>query len=164
MTVLLTIWALLQTLLLAGEMTAAGAKLAMDYVTGRAVPVTAARSTYWALCTAAAAGGRTPTLAQVAAVEPFTAGTNGYSRPSPAWTDPGAADPTVSSNNGTLTVGPFTADPANITHAYLVTAATGTTGDVLFGGTLTVAKDAASGESIQFAAAAAVLELSGTFF
>lgn len=147
-----------------GEYTAYGAKQALDYTTKRAVAHTATGSVYWALCTAAAAGGRNPTLAQVAAAEPFTAGTNGYSRPAPVWTDPGTADPTVSSNNGVLTVGPFTADPANITHAYLVNAATGTTGEVIFGGTLTVAKDAASGESIQFAANAAQLELSGTFF
>jgi hypothetical protein len=55
--------------------------------------------------------------------------------------------------------GPFTADPPNVTHCALVSAATGTTGDMLGFWTLDAAKDAATGESIQFNTGALTMSL-----
>lgn len=128
-----------------GEFSQVGANYALDIVTGRdAGP--GARTTYLALLTAAPSDTSTlATMTEVAAA--------GYARQSVAWTAP-TGDPSSTENSGTITFGPFTADPANVTHCALVSAASGTTGDFLMHWALDTAKDAAINESIEFAAGA----------
>lgn len=102
----------------------------------------AARTTYLALLTAAPDD--QTTLATMAEVT-----TAGYARQAVTWGAP-AGDPSVIANAAPVVFGPFTADPPNITHCALVSAAAGTAGDLLGRWTLDAAKDAAVGESIQF--------------
>lgn len=135
---------------MAGELSTVGANYALDIVTGRnAGP--GARTTYLALLSAA------PTDASTLATMTELS-TSGYARQSVAWTAP-SGDPSSTQNSGTITFGPFTADPPNVTHCALVSASSGTTGDFLMWWSLTVAKDAAINESIQFAAGALVMTL-----
>lgn len=133
-----------------GELSQTGANIALDIVTGRdAGP--GARTTYLALLTAAPSDTTTlSTMSEVSAA--------GYSRQSVAWTAP-SGDPSSTENSATITFGPFTADPTNVTHCALVSAASGTTGDFLMHWALDVAKDAATDESIEFAAGALVMTL-----
>lgn len=128
-----------------GQPTTAGANIALDAMSGRATQT--ARTTYLAFLTAAPTD--TTTLATMAEV--FTAGTNGYSRPSVTWTAP-TGDPSVTRNSNVLSSGTFTGDPASVTHVALVSAATGTTGDLIYYWTLDTARDAAIGDRIEFAA------------
>lgn len=134
---------------MAGELSTVGSGIALDAATGRATQT--ARTTYLALLTAA------PTDASTNATMTELSAT-GYSRQSVAWTAP-SGDPASTNNSGTLTFGPFSTDPANVTHCALVSSASGTTGDFIMWWSLTAAKDAAIGESIQFAAAALVMTL-----
>lgn len=135
-----------------GELSTAGANIALDAVTGRAAA--AQRTTYLALLTAAPTDATTPaTMTELSAT--------GYSRQAlaaAAWNAP-SGDPASTSNSGTITFGSFSTDPANVTHCALVSSASGTTGDFLMHWQLTAAKDAAIGESIQFAAGALVMTL-----
>lgn len=134
---------------MAGELSTAGANIALDAATGRATQT--ARTTYLALLSAA------PTDAStlVSMTEITTAG---YSRQSVTWGAP-TGDPASTANTNVLTFGPFSADPPNVTHCALVSAATGTAGDFIMWWALTVAKDAANGESITFAASALTMTL-----
>lgn len=133
-----------------GEISTVGANYALDIVTGRnAGP--GARTTYLALLTAAGTDSTTPaTMTELSAT--------GYARQAVTWSAP-SGDPASTSNSGTVTFGPFSTDPANVPYCGLVSSSSGTTGDFLMYWTLTAAKDAAIGESIQFAAAALVMTL-----
>jgi hypothetical protein len=134
-----------------GEFSQAGATIGLDAVTGRAAA--AARTTYLALLSAAPSD--TTTLATMTEVA-----VAGYARQTVVWTAPtDSAGAQRTQNNAVLTFGPFTADPPNVTHCALVSAASGTTGDFLMFWTLDVAKDAATNESIQFAAGALYMTL-----
>lgn len=124
-----------------GEFSTFGANIALDAVTGRATQT--ARTTYLALLTAA------PTDATTLATMTELSAT-GYARQTVTWTAP-SGDPSATSNSAQLTFGPFTTDPANVTHCACVSASSGTTGDFLMWWALDVAKDAAVNESIQFA-------------
>lgn len=137
---------------MAGELSTVGANNALDAVTGRATQT--ARTTYLALLTA------TPTDATTMATmtEVFAPGASGYNRVAVTWSAP-SGDPSSSSNTGALAFGPFTADPANVTHCALVSASTGTSGDFLFWWSLTTPRDAANGDTINFAAGALVANL-----
>jgi hypothetical protein len=130
-----------------GEASTAGANIALDAMTGRATQT--ARTTYLALLTAA------PTDATTLASMTELSAT-GYARQSVAWTAP-SGDPSSTQNSATITFGPFTTDPANVTHCALVSAASGTTGDFIMHWQLTAAKDAAVNESISFASGALVM-------
>ena len=109
---------------MAGEFSDAGALKGLDAVTGRATVTSA--TTYLALLTAAPTDTSTPaTMTEYAAT--------GYSRQTVAWSSPALNGSSVpeTSNTGTLTFGPFTAGTgATITHAALVTSASGTTGEI----------------------------------
>ncbi len=133
-----------------GELSTVGANYALDVATGRAAGP-GARTMYLALLTAAPTDATT--MANMAEVT-----TAGYARQSVAFTAP-SGDPASTSNSATVTFGPFTADPPNITHCALVSAATGTTGDLTMHWALTTARDPASGDSISFAAGALVMTL-----
>ena len=134
---------------MAGEMSTVGAGKALDACTGRATQT--ARTMYLALLSTA------PTDATTMAtmVEITTAG---YARQTVAFTAP-SGDPQVSSNTALLTFGPFTADPPNVTHAALVSAATGTVGDFVYWWTWDTARDAANGDSLTVAIGALVAQL-----
>lgn len=134
---------------MAGELSTVGAGIALDAATGRATQT--ARTTYLALLSAAPTDASTnATMTEIS--------TSGYARQSVAWTAP-TGDPESTQNSATLTFGPFTADPPNVTHCALVSSSSGTGGDFLMWWALTAAKDAATGESIQFAAGALTMTL-----
>lgn len=131
-----------------GQASAAGSKIGLDAKTGRATQT--ARTMYLALLTAAPTDATTmATMSEVTAPT-----TNGYARQATAWTDPGTTEST--SNSAALTFGPFTADLANVTHCALVSAATGTAGDLTFYWTLDNARDPIVGDSIVFPVGALV--------
>lgn len=134
---------------MAGEASSVGAGVALDAVTGRATQT--ARTVYLALLSAAPTDATT-----LATMTEIT--TAGYSRQTVAWSAP-SGDPRVTSNTGVLTFGPFTADPPNVTHAALVSAATGTTGDLLYWWTLDTARDGITGDSLTVAVSALQAQL-----
>lgn len=133
-----------------------GAQMALDQVFGR-VQGPAARTMY--LCLATSAPTDADSSAAVVAKEVFTAGTSGYARQAYGPTAPTAADPTVIQNTSTLTFGPFSSDPANVTHFFIFSALTGNSGDYVGWGAWTSPRDAANGDSLQVAAGALTISL-----
>lgn len=134
---------------MAGEASTVGAGKALDAMNGRATVT--ARTTYLALLTAAPSDSTTlGTMSEVT--------TAGYSRQAVTWSAP-SGDPATSSNTATVTFGPFSADPPNVTHLALVSAASGTTGDFIYSWTADTARDAANGDSISVAASALSMSL-----
>ena len=134
---------------MAGEASSVGAGLALDAMSGRAT--VSSRTTYLALLTAAPSDSTT-----LASMTELSA--TGYSRQSVTWSAP-SGDPRVTSNSGAITFGPVSTDPANVTHAALVSAASGTTGDFIYFWTLDTARDGISGDSFQVANGALVMQL-----
>lgn len=134
---------------MAGEASSVGAGIALDAMSGRATA--SSRTTYLALLTAAPTDAST--LATMTEVT-----TSGYSRQAVTWSAP-SGDPRVTSNTALITFGPFTADPPNVTHAALVSAASGTTGDFIYWWTLDNARDGANGDSLTVAIGALVMQL-----
>ena len=132
-----------------GQLSTLGANIALDAATGRATQT--ARTTYLALLTAAPTDATT-----VATMSELT--TSGYSRQASTWAAP-TGDPSSTSNTATITWGPFSADPPNVTHIALVSSASGLSGDLVMYWTADVARNAANGESIQAAAGALVMTL-----
>lgn len=135
---------------MAGQPSTAGANIMLDALTGRATQT--ARTMYLALLTAAP--GDATTMATMTEVE--TPGTNGYDRETCAWDAP-TGDPSSTDNSSLITFGPFTADLAQVTHLALVSAATGTAGDLVAYWTADTPKDPANGDSITIAAGALVM-------
>lgn len=133
---------------MAGEFSDAGSAKALDAVTGRAT-VTAATK-YLALLTAAPSDTTTPaTMSEY--------GATGYARQSVAWSTPALNGSSVeeTSNSAQLTFGPFTAGVgATITHAALVTSASGTTGTIEAIWTLDSSRTPGTNDSVQVAAGA----------
>jgi hypothetical protein len=126
---------------------------ALDFLTGRAVAITAPRTTYLALLTADPTGDTDDldmtTLPEIS--------TPGYARQQVTWTAPDGS-PMTTANNSLLFFGPFTADmtdPAQF--AALVTTASGTTGDVIYVWPIDSPLQAATNESLQIAAGALTL-------
>lgn len=135
-----------------GEFSTVGANYALDIVTGRSAGP-GARTTYLALLTAAPSSGDATTLSGLNEIS-----TAGYSRQAVTWTAP-SGDPSSTSNSATITFGAFTADPPNVTHCALVSAQTGTTGDLLMYWTLNSARNAENGDSIVVNAGALTMTL-----
>jgi hypothetical protein len=128
---------------MAGQASTVGSKIMLDAASGRATQTS--RTTYLALLTAAPTDASTlSTMTEVS--------TAGYSRQAVTWSDPGSTETT--SNSNTITFGPFSADPPNVTHCALVSAASGTSGDLIWWWSLDTARDGASGDSISVAASA----------
>jgi len=127
-----------------GQASNAGEKVALDAITGRATQTAATK--YLALGTAAS---------DTAFTEITTAGTNGYSLQSVAWTDPTTTGST--SNTGILTFGPFSSNLDNVTHCALYDATTG--GNMLFYWTLDAPRDPDTNDSISFAIGALVASI-----
>lgn len=128
---------------MAGQASTVGSKIGLDACSGRATQT--ARTMYLALLTAAC----TDSTTMGTMTELTTPGTNGYSRQSVTFTDPAATE--ESHNSALLVFGPFTTDLASCGYCALVSASTGTTGDLVWYWTLDVAKDPASGDTIEFA-------------
>lgn len=126
------------------------AQALLDFITGRAAARgSTTRTLYGALCTAQPTG---TTAAALLASELAVAG---YARQAFTWSAPSSSgSPSETHNTGTMTWGPFTADPASVGWLVLVDSSSGTAGEVVGYFTLDAAKDAASGESIQAAASA----------
>lgn len=122
------------------ELSDAGSAIALDAAFGRATQ--SARTVYVALLDSAPTD--TTTLATMSEIT-----TAGYSRQAFTPSTPSLAEV---HNTNTITFGPFSADPPNVTHFAIVSAASGTTGDLIGWGAFTAAKDAASGDSLQIAA------------
>lgn len=138
---------------MSGELTQAGANRAVQAGVGQAV--SAAAGMYLAMATGLPDSPDTASFADFAAKEITTAG---YQRQQVAWSNP-SGDPSALSNNAIINFGTFTADPPEVTHVFLCTASTGTNGSVLAYWELDTAKDAASGDSLQFAAGALTMSV-----
>lgn len=109
----------------------------------------AAGTVYLALLTATP----TDTNLTMAAVTEY--GATGYARQAFAVGAATAAEPSVISNSGTITFGPFTAGTgAVVTHAAVCDASTGTTANIIGTVALTASRTPATGDSLQAAAAA----------
>lgn len=126
---------------MAGELTQAGAELALNKVfrnTG-----TSPSSLYVGLATAPVTD--TDTLASITEMT-----TAGYARQAITFGAP-SGDPSAIANSGDVTFGPFTADPPSIAYAFITDAASGTSGTIyaLFAGTPV---DAEEDESIRIVA------------
>jgi len=140
---------------MAGEFSDTGGKRALDAVTGRATVTS--RATYLALLTAAPSDATTDgtiTVTEYAAT--------GYSRQTVTWSAPALNGSSIpeSSNTGILTYGPFTAGTgAVVTHAALVSAASGTSGDMLAWWNLDTSRTPAVNDSITVAASALKLSV-----
>lgn len=131
---------------MAGEFSDAGSNRALDAVTGRATVSSA--TTYLALLTSAP--NDTTTLAGMAE---YTA--TGYSRQAVTWSAPALNGSNVpeTTNSTTLTYGPLTAGTgASITHAALVTAASGTTGSILAWWSLDASRTPSTNDSVEVTA------------
>lgn len=135
-----------------GQPSTAGANIGLDAITGRATQT--ARTMYLALLTAAP----TDTTTMATMTELTTPGTNGYSRQTYGPAAP-SGDPSVTSNGGAITFGPFTADLGNVTHVALVSASTGTAGDLVWYWTADTARDPINGDSITIAAGALTMSM-----
>lgn len=134
---------------MAGELSTVGSNAALDGALGRATQT--ARTVYLALLSAAPTD--VSTLATMTEIS-----TAGYARQTCAFAAP-SGDPATTSNSALLTFGPFTADPPNITHCAIVSAASGTTGDFIAWWSLTTARDPANGDSVTVAIGALSLSL-----
>jgi hypothetical protein len=137
---------------MAGQLSTVGANNALDAATGRATQT--ARTVYLALLTVAP----TDSTTMASMTEVFAPGVSGYARQTCAWGAP-TGDPSTSSNTATITFGPFSADPPSVAYAALVSASTGTVGDLIAYWTANVAQDAASGQSIQVSVGALTLSI-----
>jgi hypothetical protein len=95
----------------------------------------------------------TDTNLTMAAVTEYAA--TGYARQIIAFGSATAAEPSVISNSGTITFGPFTAGTGStVTHAAVCDAASGTSANIIATVALTASRTPATGDSLQAAAAA----------
>jgi hypothetical protein len=123
----------------------------LDFITGRAVAYTAPRNTYLAL----ASGNPDDDDWTMATLPEIT--TPGYARQQVVWTAPTGA-PMTTQNTALLFYGPFTADMLDsANYAALVTAQTGTTGEVIYVWPIDSPLLAVTNESLQIAAGALTL-------
>jgi hypothetical protein len=128
---------------MSGQLTQFGANRAVQAGVGTAV--SAAAGCYLALTTGVAANPDTATLATWAALE---IGTAGYARQAVTWT-PVSGDPSSVGNWTELTFGPFSADPPEVTHAFICDVTSGSTGNVMAYWELTTARDVGIGAKLR---------------
>lgn len=129
-----------------GEFSDAGSNRALDAVTGRAT--VSSQTTYLALLTSA------PTdTSAISALSEY--GATGYSRQAVTWSSPALNGSNVpeTSNSATLSYGPFTASVSGtISHAALVSAASGTSGSVLAWWSLDASRTPSTNDSLEITA------------
>jgi hypothetical protein len=136
-----------------GELSTYGARISLDYATGRAVEVAAPATTYLALLTAIPTDDTT--MAQLAEVT-----TAGYGRPTTAWTAATATSPSTTQNSGLLSFGALTADMVSPAVALaLVTVATGTAGQIRMWWELDQPMQLLNGQTLQVAPGALTMSL-----
>lgn len=128
---------------MAGQFSDAGSNKALDAVTGRAT--VSSSTTYLALLTSAPSD-----TTDLASMPEYTA--TGYSRQAVSWSSPAlnASNVPETANSATVTFGPFTAGTsATITHAALVDAASGTTGNILAWWDLDTSRTPSTNDSVE---------------
>jgi hypothetical protein len=131
---------------MAGKFTVVGASLGLDACLGRATVTS--RTVYLALLTAA------PTVAStLSSLAEYSA--TGYGRQACAMSAP-SGTPRVSTNTALLTYGPLSGATGlvTITHWALVSASSGTTGDVVAYGDFNTVRTPAAGETATVAVGA----------
>lgn len=138
-------------------MTDSAEKWILDFLTGRVTPhYVASRTTYLGLLTTAPAS-TDPTLASL--VEPTSSA--GYARQAVTWAAPSTDvnGVTTTANSLAVLLGPFTGSGglAACVYAFLTTAASGTSGDVVELFPLAASLTAAQNESVQVSIGALVL-------
>lgn len=136
-----------------GEISDAGALQSLEAVVGKTTLTSV--TTYLALLTAAPSDTTTPaTMTEYAAT--------GYSRAAVTWGTAalnGSSIPEIA-NSVAATYGPFTAGTgASITHAALVTSASGATGEVRAFWTLDTSRTPSTNDSLEFAISALKMTL-----
>ncbi|GAA2322334.1 hypothetical protein GCM10010149_89380 [Nonomuraea roseoviolacea subsp. roseoviolacea] len=130
---------------MAGNPTVVGAAAALDYFTGRALKWASPQNVYLALLTSSV-----PDNVGLSSLPEVT--TPGYARQQVTWSAATLARPSLTGNSAVVTFGPVTADMASpATHVALVTAAVGTTGDVLYVWQLDTTQQAVNGQALQIA-------------
>lgn len=137
-----------------GSPTTLGAGLGLDAKTGRAA--VAARTVYMALLSVTGTTAA-PTADTTLATMAGELAVAGYARQAVTFTAP-AGSPRVTSNAAAITWGPFDADPPVVTHIALVSAASGTVGDLIAFWAVNTQRDAAIGDSISANAGAITLQ------
>jgi hypothetical protein len=128
-----------------GNPSAWGARVKLNFLTGKAIEYPAPFTTYLALLTADIADD-----AEMTALPEVT--TPGYVRQPVTWTDATNARPSVISNSSIITFGPVTQDMAvPATHAALVTVPLGTGGKILYKWQLASPQQPVNGQALQIA-------------
>jgi hypothetical protein len=138
---------------MASILSLAQAQSLLDLMTGRAAAQGSTTFTgYLAACTAAPSGTTT------AALVTNELATAGYARQTPTWSAPSSAgSPSETHDTALVTFGPFSADPAAVTHLVYLEGSSGTSGVVHYIFELTSSVDAGNGDSITIAASALAL-------
>lgn len=136
---------------MAGKLNVQGAALGLDAALGRAT--VSSRTVYLALLTAAPAQG-----AVLSGLAEYSA--TGYSRQVISFVAP-AGTPRLTSNSATVTYGPLTGanGVAVVTHWAVVSAASGTSGEVVAYGDFAVSRTPAAGDSMSVAAGAITVSI-----
>lgn len=128
-----------------GQLSQKGADRAVAAGVGQ--NVTASAAMYIALATAEPG---TPDTATLGLFNVNEMTTSGYSRQAVTWGNP-SGDPSEIANAGTVTFGPFSADPPNVTNAFLCDTSLGTAGTVLAYWTFDTPRNGVSGDSYRIA-------------
>jgi hypothetical protein len=130
---------------MSGHPTAVGAQMQLDYITGRSLRYTEPFDVYLALLTS-----DVPDNVLLSGLPEIT--TPGYGRQLIPWSAATLSRPSSSGNSAVVTFGPVTADMSNqATFGALVTAQTGTDGDVLWVWQLDTPQQAVNGQALQLA-------------
>lgn len=130
---------------MAGNASAFGAKIVLDFLTGRALDFAAPRTTYLALLTANVADD----VAMTALPEVTTPG---YARQAITWGASTNTRPSTTSNSAVATFGPVSSDmTVPVTYAVLVTVSTGTSGQILAKWALDSPQQPVAGQALQIA-------------
>ena len=136
----------------AGQLMEYGEKRALQAAFGLTLSPATIAAIYLALLTAAPAAGTDLTMAAETEFNVATA----YARANittGGFTGPTTASPSVISNTGTLTFGPFSSAPGTCTWAMAVDAASGSTANCLCSYLLATARTPLTGDSLSAAAA-----------
>lgn len=142
-----------------GELANYGARISLDYVTGRAVEVPSPIATYLALLTAIPDEPAMVDALTMALMAEVT--TPGYARPLVTWTPATNASPSTTGNVGLLSFGALTADMASPAVAVaLVTTATGVAGEIRMWWQLDQPMQLLTGQTLQVAPGALTMSQS----
>lgn len=133
-----------------GSATNVGEKIAIDAITGRVAQPQ--RLMYLALLTA----GPTDTTTMATMAELTTPGLSGYARQLAVFSDPTNTGITALAVDAFF--GPFPADLGNVTHVALVSALTGTSGELVYHWTADAPRDPTTNDSIRVAVGSCIID------